>query len=125
MSDRADSTILVVEDEDSFVDALTIGLKREGFRVQVARDGAQALDMFDAVRPDLVLLGSKLRDASGFELCARLRAGSNAGGARGGGGLFGGPAGKSKFALPLPEPFVVSWAVGKTRNGAPVQFVVG
>ena len=32
----------MVEDEESFVDALTVGLKREGFRVQVARDGAQA-----------------------------------------------------------------------------------
>ena len=40
-------TVLVVEDEDSFVDALTVGLKREGFRVQVARDGAEALDVFD------------------------------------------------------------------------------
>ena len=37
------TTILVVEDEEAFVDALTVGLKREGFRVQVARDGAEAL----------------------------------------------------------------------------------
>ena len=43
-------TVLVVEDEDSFVEALTVGLRREGFRVQVARDGSQALDLFDAVR---------------------------------------------------------------------------
>ena len=49
------TTVLVVEDEDSFVDALTVGLAREGFRVQVARDGAQALEVFDAVAPDLVL----------------------------------------------------------------------
>ena len=34
-----DPTIFVVEDEEAFVDALTVGLKREGFRVQVARDG--------------------------------------------------------------------------------------
>ena len=43
----AQSTILVVEDEDSFVDALTVGLKREGFRVSVARDGAEAIEIFD------------------------------------------------------------------------------
>ena len=34
-------TVLIVEDEDSFVDALTVGLRREGFRVQVARDGGR------------------------------------------------------------------------------------
>ena len=50
------STVLVVEDEESFVDALTVGLAREGFRVEVARDGAEALDRFDDVDPDLVLL---------------------------------------------------------------------
>ena len=50
------TTVLVVEDEESFIEALTVGLSREGFRVQVARDGAQALDLFDVVQPDLVLL---------------------------------------------------------------------
>jgi len=68
-----DTTILVVEDEDSFVDALTIGLKREGFRVQVARDGAEALAMFDAVRPDLVLLDVMLPRVSGIDVCRELR----------------------------------------------------
>ena len=67
------STILVVEYEDSFVEALTIGLKREGFRVQVARDGAEALDMFDAVKPDLVLLDVMLPKVSGIDVCRELR----------------------------------------------------
>jgi two-component system response regulator RegX3 len=66
-------TILVVEDEDSFVDALTVGLAREGFRVQVARDGAQALDLFDVVRPDLVLLDVMLPKVSGIDVCRELR----------------------------------------------------
>jgi two-component system response regulator RegX3 len=44
---NATPTVLVVEDEESFVDALLIGLKKEGFRVEVARDGLEALDMFD------------------------------------------------------------------------------
>jgi two-component system response regulator RegX3 len=73
MATTAETTILVVEDEDSFVDALTIGLKREGFRVQVARDGAQALDLFDAVRPDLVLLDVMLPKVSGIDVCRELR----------------------------------------------------
>jgi two-component system response regulator RegX3 len=69
----ADATVLVVEDEDSFVEALTVGLKREGFRVTVVRDGAEALDVFDAVRPDLVLLDVMLPKVSGIDVCRELR----------------------------------------------------
>ena len=67
------STVLVVEDEESFIDALTVGLRREGFRVQVARDGVQALDVFDAVAPDLVLLDVMLPKMSGIDVCRQLR----------------------------------------------------
>ena len=69
----AETTILVVEDEESFVEALTVGLSREGFRVRVARDGAEALEMFDAVRPDLVLLDVMLPKVSGVDVCRELR----------------------------------------------------
>jgi two-component system response regulator RegX3 len=68
-----ETTVLVVEDEESFIDALTVGLRREGFRVQVARDGAQALDLFDAVNPDLVLLDVMLPKVSGIDVCRQLR----------------------------------------------------
>jgi two-component system response regulator RegX3 len=68
-----ETTVLVVEDEESFIDALTVGLRREGFRVQVARDGAQALDVFDAVNPDLVLLDVMLPKVSGIDVCRQLR----------------------------------------------------
>lgn len=61
------TSVLVVEDEDSFVDALTVGLRREGFEVSVARDGAEALDMFDDVAPDLVLLDVMLPKVSGID----------------------------------------------------------
>jgi two-component system response regulator RegX3 len=67
------STVLVVEDEESFVEALTIGLKREGFLVHVARDGVDALDRFDVVAPDLVLLDVMLPTLSGIEVCRQLR----------------------------------------------------
>jgi two-component system response regulator RegX3 len=69
--------VLVVEDEESFVDALTVGLKREGFLVKVARDGAEALDAFDAVRPDLVLLDVMLPKISGIDVCRSIRARSS------------------------------------------------
>jgi two-component system response regulator RegX3 len=68
-----EATVLVVEDEESFIDALSVGLRREGFRVQVARDGAEALEVFDAVRPDLVLLDVMLPRISGIDVCRELR----------------------------------------------------
>jgi len=68
-----DATVLLVEDEDSFVEALTVGLKREGFRVRVAQDGAEALEMFDIVKPDLVLLDVMLPKVSGVDVCRELR----------------------------------------------------
>jgi two-component system response regulator RegX3 len=69
----SEATIFVVEDEPSFVDALTIGLTREGFRVEFATDGAEALDRFDAVDPDLVLLDVMLPKISGIDVCRQLR----------------------------------------------------
>ena len=66
-------TVLVVEDEESFIDALTVGLKREGFRVEVARDGMEALNRFDIVNPDLVLLDVMLPRVSGIDVCRQLR----------------------------------------------------
>jgi two-component system response regulator RegX3 len=66
-------TVLVVEDEISFVEALTIGLKREGFRVEVATDGFEALERFAVVRPDLVLLDVMLPQLSGIDVCRQLR----------------------------------------------------
>ena len=71
------TTILVVEDEESFVDALLVGLERVGFDVAVARDGAEALEQFDAVEPDLVLLDLMLPKVSGIDVCRQLRAKSS------------------------------------------------
>jgi two-component system response regulator RegX3 len=67
-------TILVVEDEASFVEALQIGLSREGFHVEVATDGIAAIERFDAVEPDLVLLDVMLPRASGIDVCRQIRA---------------------------------------------------
>ena len=67
------ATVLVVEDEESFIEALVVGLKREGFLVRVARDGQEALDIFDVVRPDVVLLDVMLPKVSGIDVCRQLR----------------------------------------------------
>ncbi len=66
-------TVLVVEDEVSFVEALTVGLKREGFVVEVATDGLEALERFDIVKPDLVLLDVMLPKISGIDVCRQIR----------------------------------------------------
>ncbi len=72
MSDN-EMTILVVEDEEAFVDALTVGLKREGFLVVVARDGVEALAQFDKYKPDVVLLDVMLPRMSGIDVCRHIR----------------------------------------------------
>ena len=66
-------TVLVVEDEESFIEALVTGLKREGFLVRVARDGVEAVDAFESMRPDLVLLDVMLPRLSGIDVCRELR----------------------------------------------------
>ena len=73
MSAVTSPTVLVVEDEPSFVEALSIGLRREGFIVAIATDGFEALDRFDVVRPDLVLLDVMLPRLSGIDVCRQLR----------------------------------------------------
>jgi two-component system response regulator RegX3 len=68
--------ILLVEDEESFVDALTIGLDREGFDVAVARDGQQAMALFGKETFDIVLLDLMLPKLSGLDVCRQIRASS-------------------------------------------------
>lgn len=67
-------SVLLAEDEEGFVDALVIGLGREGFDVAVARDGNEALALFDEVHPDLVLLDIMLPKLSGIDVCRAIRA---------------------------------------------------
>lgn len=65
--------ILVVEDEDSFSDALSFLLGKEGFDVTVAADGVTALEIFSRDGADLVLLDLMLPGLSGTEVCRQLR----------------------------------------------------
>jgi len=65
--------ILVVDDEQSYRDALAIALQREGFLVDTASDGPEALARFDAARPALVLLDVMLPKISGIDVCRELR----------------------------------------------------
>src|SRR5437764_923178 len=65
--------ILVVDDEQSYRDALTVALQREGFLAVTAADGAEALDRFDATKPALVLLDVMLPKISGIDVCREIR----------------------------------------------------
>jgi two-component system, OmpR family, response regulator RegX3 len=69
--------VLVVEDEESFSDALSYMLRREGFEVAVAGTGPDALIEFDRTGADLVLLDLMLPGLSGTEVCRILRQRSN------------------------------------------------
>jgi len=65
--------VLVVDDEESFTEALAVGLRREGFEVFTAGDGVEAVHQFDIVRPDLVLLDINLPKTSGLDVCRDIR----------------------------------------------------
>ena len=69
--------VLVVEDEESFIEALTIGLDREGFDATIARDGQEALTTFAAGHFDVVLLDLMLPKLSGLDVCRSIRAASD------------------------------------------------
>ncbi len=67
--------VLLVEREAPMRDHLSRQLADDGFAVFAADHAAAALDLIESRRPDLVLLDAILPDASGFEVCGRLRAG--------------------------------------------------
>ena len=65
--------ILVVDDEPFITDLLSAALRFEGFSVEVASSGRQALEMVRPGRHDLVMLDVMLPDLDGTEVCRRLR----------------------------------------------------
>jgi two-component system response regulator RegX3 len=66
--------VLVVEDEESYRQALSSGLQGEGFEVELAPDGTAALRLFADRPPDIVLLDMLLPGMHGIEVCRRMRA---------------------------------------------------
>ena len=69
--------VLVVEDEVSFIEALQVGLEREGFTVEIAKDGSEALIAFEKFNPDLILLDLMLPKISGIDVCRQIRSRSD------------------------------------------------
>lgn len=66
--------VLVVEDDESHVLALTVGLEREGLAVTALHDGHGAVEVAEQLQPDVILLDVMLPGTSGIEICRELRA---------------------------------------------------
>ena len=64
-----DDRILIVEDEEAIVDLIAYALKKEGFNVKIANNGAKALKLVDEFKPNLMLLDWMLPDVSGLDIC--------------------------------------------------------
>ena len=67
--------ILVVDDDRVIQQLLKVNLELEGYAVEVADDGEEALAQFEIFRPDLVLLDIMMPKLDGWEVCRRLKAG--------------------------------------------------
>jgi two-component system response regulator RegX3 len=65
--------VLIVEDEESFSEALAFMLRREGYEVEIAVDGIAAVDQFEQRGADLILLDLMLPGLSGTEVCRQIR----------------------------------------------------
>jgi two-component system OmpR family response regulator len=65
--------VLVVDDEESITELLAMALRYEGFSVETAASGYQALSLLDSFRPELVILDVMLPDIDGFSVAERVR----------------------------------------------------
>ena len=69
--------ILVVDDEPNIIALAKLYLERDGYQVEEARNGQEALSKQSAANPDLIILDLMLPDIDGFEVCRQIRRKSN------------------------------------------------
>lgn len=67
-------SVLIVEDDDSIVEALNFLMETAGFDVRIARDGPTAIEMATSSTPDLMILDVMLPGCDGFEVARNIRA---------------------------------------------------
>ncbi|MBM3815025.1 MAG: response regulator transcription factor [Acidimicrobiia bacterium] len=68
-------TILVIDDDDSLQDTISVMLEQEGFRVAAALDGKEGYEKALTLKPDLMIVDLRLPGMNGVEICKQLRAG--------------------------------------------------
>ena len=77
MEEKSEPRIHVVDDEQAITDFVSFNLSKEGYQVDVAHNGNEAVDMANANDYDLVILDVMLPGIDGYEVCRRIRAKSN------------------------------------------------
>lgn len=70
---KASQKILIVDDEPGIVMSLEFLMKKEGYQVYIARDGAEALDIIRQEHPDLVVLDVMMPSVDGYEVCRQVK----------------------------------------------------
>ncbi len=73
MSSDQERTILVVDDEEPILQAISYSLRKDGFRVHVAANAEACMRQFREQAPDLIVLDVMLPSASGFQVCRKIR----------------------------------------------------
>ena len=69
----ATGKILVVDDDRNICELLRLYIEKEGFSVVIANDGRQALEVFEADKPDLIMLDIMLPELDGWQVCREIR----------------------------------------------------
>ncbi len=69
----ANTKILIVDDDVNICELLRLYLEKDGFDVEVVTDGLKAIDTFNAVNPDLILLDIMLPGMDGWQICREIR----------------------------------------------------
>src|SRR6266487_5666024 len=72
-TNRTPAPVLVIDDEESIVDLIKLGLKYEGFEVVAASDGEEGIAAAQRTNPIFIILDRMLPDMDGLEVCRRLR----------------------------------------------------
>src|SRR5881397_2333608 len=65
--------VLLVDDDVELLDLMSYALRREGYTIITAADGAQALRRYEGEQPDIILLDVNMPKLNGFEVCRRIR----------------------------------------------------
>ena len=73
-NEMSNASILLVIDPSENLHVLTQILSKQGFTIQIAKNGSETISAVSSTQPDLIFLGIKLPDYSGFELCRKLKA---------------------------------------------------